>query len=256
MTLLDRWTTGSFEGAGRSFPTYRRGAGPGVIVIHEIPGVTPNVIAFADRVVAAGFTVVMPSLFGTPGKEPSITYGIASMVKGCVSKEFTALALGKTPPIATWLRALAAALHTELGGPGVGAVGMCFTGGFALTMMLDEHTVAPVLSQPSNPLFIRGSRYGADLNLSPADLAVVRTRAAAGCEVLGLRYTDDKLVGGRFDTLRRELGDKFLAVEIPSRKPRDHSVLTEEADQAAIERVLAFFVEKLRPATALMLGEE
>lgn len=247
MALLDRWTPGSFEGAGRSFPTYRRGDGPGVIVIHEIPGVTPNVIAFADRVVAAGFTVVMPSLFGSPGREPSTAYGLTSVVRGCVSKEFTALALGKTPPIATWLRALAASLHDERGGPGVGAVGMCFTGGFALTMMLDAHTVAPVLSQPSNPLFIRGARYGADLNLSPADLAVVTARAAAGCEVLGLRYTDDKLVGGRFDTLRRELGDKFLAVEIPSRTPRDHSVLTEEADQAAIDRVLAFLTAKLRP---------
>ncbi len=246
MALLDRWTTGSFDGAGRAFPTYRRGTGPGVIVIHEIPGVTPNVIAFADRVVAAGFTVVMPSLFGTPGSEPSTAYGLGSLVHGCVSKEFTALALGKTPPIATWLRALAAALHHELGGPGVGAVGMCFTGGFALTMMLDAHTVAPVLSQPSNPLFIRGRRYSADLNLSAADLAVVKARAAAGCEVLGLRYTDDKLVGGRFDTLRRELGDAFLAVEIPSRRPRDHSVLTEEADQNAIERVVSFLASKLQ----------
>jgi dienelactone hydrolase len=249
MALLDRWTAASFEGAGRSFPTYRRGSGPGVIVIHEIPGVTPNVIAFADRVVAAGFTVVMPSLFGTPEREPSALYAAASLVRGCVSKEFTALALGKTPPISTWLRALAASLHDELGGPGVGAVGMCFTGGFALTMMLDAHMVAPVLSQPSNPLFIRGARYSADLNLSPADLAVVKARAAAGCEVLGLRYADDKLVGGRFDTLKHELRDKFLAVEIPSRKPRDHSVLTEEADQAAIERVLAFLGEKLHTAS-------
>lgn len=167
------------------------------------------------------------------------------LAKLCVSKEFTALALNKTPPIAVWLRALAASLHEELGGPGVGAVGMCFTGGFALTMMVEPHVVAPVLSQPSSPLFIRGKAAGADLNLSPADLAVVKARAAAGCEVLGLRYTGDKLVGTRFDTLRRELGDAFLVVELESRQPRDHSVLTEQADQASITRVVEFLRAKL-----------
>ena len=243
--MLDRWTKGSFTADGRTYPTYRRGTGPGVIVMAEIPGVTPSVIAFADRVVAAGMTVVMPSLFGKPGAEPSVVATAGVVAKVCVSKEFSALALNKTPPIAVWLRALAASLHEELGGPGVGAVGMCFTGGFALTMMVEPHVVAPVLSQPSSPLAIRGKAAGADLNLSPADLAVVKARAAAGCEVLGLRYTGDKLVGTRFDTLRRELGDTFLAVELPSRQPRDHSVLTEQADQGSITRVVEFLRSKL-----------
>ncbi len=243
--MLERWTHGSFTADGCTYPTYRRGTGPGVIVMTEIPGITPSVIAFADRVVAAGMTVVMPSLFGTPGKEPSAVSTAGVLAKLCVSKEFTALALNKTPPIAVWLRALAASLHEELGGPGVGAVGMCFTGGFALTMMVEPHVVAPVLSQPASPLFIRGKAAGADLNLSPADLAVVKARAAAGCEVLGLRYTGDKLVGTRFDTLRRELGDAFLAVELESRQPRDHSVLTEQADQASITRVVEFLRAKL-----------
>lgn len=247
MPLLDRWTSGQFTADGLTRSTFRRGTGPGVIVIHEVPGVTPSVIAFADRVVAAGCTVVMPSLVGHPGQEPSLRYGIASMAKVCVSKEFTALAAGKTPPIAGWLRALAASLHAELGGPGVGAVGMCFSGGFALTMMLDEHMVAPVLSQPSLPLFKLSKRHASDLNLSPADLAVVKARAAAGCEVLGLRFTDDKLIGTRFETLRRELGDKFLAVDLPSRKPSDHSVLTEQADETAIATVLGFLTKRLKP---------
>ena len=243
--MLDRWTKGSFTADGRTYPTYRRGTGPGVIVMAEIPGVTPSVIAFADRVVAAGMTVVMPSLFGKPGAEPSVVATAGVVAKVCVSKEFSELALNRTPPIAMWLRALAASLHEELGGPGVGAVGMCFTGGFALTMMVEPHVVAPVLSQPSSPLAIRGKAAGADLNLSPADLAVVKARAVAGCEVLGLRYTGDKLVGTRFETLRRELGDAFLAVELPSRQPRDHSVLTEQADQGSITRVVEFLRAKL-----------
>ena len=191
-------------------------------------------------------TAVMPSLFGTPGREPTKAYIASSFAKVCIAKEFEAFALNKTPAVAVWLRALAASLHEELGGPGVGAVGMCFTGGFALTMMVDAHTVAPVLSQPSSPLFIRGRAAGADLNLSPADLAVVKARAAAGCEVLGLRYRDDKLVGTRFDTLRRELGSAFLAVELESRQASDHSVLTEQADQESIARVIDFLRAKLQ----------
>ena len=95
-----------------------------------------------------------------------------------------------TAPVATWLRSLARELHDELGGPGVGALGMCFTGGFALAMMVDDSVVAPVVAQPSVP-FALGRERAADLNLSPADLERVRGRAAAGCQVLGLRYRQD-----------------------------------------------------------------
>jgi dienelactone hydrolase len=189
---------------------------------------------------------VMPSLLGTPGRGVSPGHLLGSVAKMCVSTEFTKLALGESPPIATWLRALARSLHEELGGPGVGAVGMCFSGGFALAMMVDESVVAPVVSQPSAPLSVFGKKRAADLNLSSTDLARVKARVNGGCEVLGLRYTGDKLVGTRFETLRRELGDGFIAVEYPSTTKRDHSVLTEQAQETGIARVLDFFADKLR----------
>jgi dienelactone hydrolase len=242
---LAGWQRSSFTGDGRAFPTYRRGSGPGVIVIHEIPAITPAVLSFAEKVVDRGFTVVMPSLLGTPNRPPVPGHLLGSVAKMCVSSEFTKLALGETPPIASWLRALARSLHTELGGPGVGAVGMCFSGGFALAMMVEDSVVAPVLSQPSAPLSVFGRKRAADINLSPADLAAVKAKVNAGCEVLGLRYTGDGLVGTRFATLRRELGDNFLAVEFPSRTKRDHSVLTEQVQPSAVDRVLEFFAEKL-----------
>jgi hypothetical protein len=113
-------------------------------------------------------------------------------------------------------------------------------------MMVDASTIAPVLSQPSMP-FPLGKARKADLNLSPGDLAAVKARADAGCEVLGLRFIDDIAVGTRFDTLRRELGDRFIAVELPSNHKRDHSVLTEQRDEPSVERVLGFFREKLLP---------
>jgi len=243
--VLSGWTKSSFSSASLTRDTYRKGTGPVVIVVHEIPGITPAVERFANDVVDAGFTVVMPDLVGSPGQEVSGKYLASSMLKICVAKEFTTLALKQTSPIISWLRALARSLHNEIGGKGVGAVGMCFSGGFALGMMVDDIMVAPVLSQPSLP-FVVGKARGADLNLSPDDVAVITQRAADGCQVLGLRFTQDKLVGSRFDTLRNILGDAFIAVEIPSQSPKDHSVLTEQRDEASVQRVLAFFTEKLK----------
>jgi dienelactone hydrolase len=243
--VLQGWERGSFTAAGFTRETWRRGSGPGVVVVHEIPGITPKVTAFANDVVDAGFTVVMPSLVGTPGKEYGNAYLMRSFAKVCVSREFTTWAVGETSPIIGWLRALARSLHLEVGGPGVGAIGMCFSGGFALAMMVDDVMVAPVLSQPSMPFVTGGAARAADLNLSPDDRLAVARRAAEGCQVLGLRFTGDKLVGTRFASLRELLGDAFLAVELPSSSPRDHSVLTEQRDEPSVQRVLAFLGEKL-----------
>ena len=242
MSTLEDWTHGEHTHDGTTHPVYRRGSGPGVVVVHEIPGMTPEVIAFADEVVEAGFTVVLPHLFGTPGRPVSVPYTLDTLRRVCVSREFTTLATGVTTPVAGWLRSLARELHAELGGPGVGALGMCFTGGFALAMMVDTAVAAPVLAQPSAP-FPVSPRRSRDLNLSPEDLASVKERAAGGCQVLGLRYRQDPAVGKRFETLTRELGDAFLRVELAGRK---HSTLTLHRQQVAVDRVLEFFEDKLR----------
>jgi dienelactone hydrolase len=242
MGLLESWTSSSHTYDGTTHPTYRKGTGPGVIVIHGIPGLTPAVIRFAEEVIAAGFTVVLPHLFGTPARKNSMAAVASTLGRVCVSAEFTKLATGRTAPIASWLRSLSRTLHDELGGPGVGALGMCFTGGFALAMMVDTAVAAPVLAQPSAP-FAVSPRRSRDVNLSPADLEVVKERAAAGCEVLGLRYRSDPMVGARFDALTRELGHAFIRVEFDGRR---HATLTEHRQQEAVDRVLAFFAEKLR----------
>ena len=246
---LESWALAPFTAGGFTRDVYRKGSGPGVIVVHEIPGITPKVLEFAEEVVAAGFTVLMPSLVGTPGRAPSGGYPAGSMLKVCIAKEFTNMAMQQTSPIIGYLRALARHLHQEVGGPGVGAVGMCFSGGFALGMMVDDIMVAPVLSQPSMP-FPVGKARGADLNLSPDDRLAVARRAAEGCQVLGLRFTQDKAVGTRFDSLRELLGAAFLAIELPSNQPSDHSVLTEQRDEPSVQRVLQFFAEKLQAPSA------
>jgi len=242
MTLLDSWTRSAHTADGIAHETYRKGSGPGVIVIHEIPGITPEVVGFAEEVVASGFTVVMPHLFGDPGAPMTVRQVARVVPRVCVSKEFTTLAAGRTSPVAGWLRSLARTLHSELGGPGVGALGMCFTGGFALAMMVDDSVAAPVVAQPSLPFAIGRTRSG-DLGLSPQDLQMVKQRAAQGCSVLGLRYRKDAASGRRFDTLRDQIGDAFISVEFPGKR---HSTLTAHRQQEGVDRVLDFFETRLR----------
>lgn len=199
-------------------------------------------------------------MFGTPGRKRTPLYVAGELARACISREFRVFAANETSPIVSWLRALCAAAHAELGGPGVGAIGMCLTGNFALALMVDEWMMAPVLSQPSLPLgWSRSSNRG--LHLSSEDLDVVKRRAAAGAPLLAMRFTHDRMCPGeRFERLRQELGPAFEAIEIDSSPgnaagiPRTaHSVVTHDlVDEAghptrvALDRVLSFFGERLR----------
>lgn len=246
-TVLEGWALGSHTADGTTHPTYRRGTGPGVLLIHELPGITPEVVAFAEEVVGAGFTVVMPHLFGTPGAPGTVGEVLRVVPRVCVNRELTKLAAGRTSPVAGWLRSLARSLHEEAGGPGVGVVGMCFTGGFALATMVDPAVAAPVVAQPSTPLPV-GRRRRADLGLSPSDLGAVKNRVAQGCSVLGVRYDGDPATGTRFETLQRELGDGFIRVDLPRPGRMDHATLTAHRSQEAVDRVLVFLRQRLQPA--------
>ena len=261
---LDGFEAFPFTHDGTTRTVYRRGQGPGVVLMHEIPGITPDVKACAQRIADAGFTVFMPHLFGTPDKPVSIPYALGQMARAiCIRREFTCLARGRSSPITTWLRALAADVHAELGGPGVGAVGLCLTGGFALTLMLEPAVIAPVLSQPSLPMPLPGlaARNGPEIDISPAHLDQVAARLAReNLSVLGLRFTADAFCPkARFDALRSRLGDRFEAIEIDSSPGNAHgfgrmahSVLTAEfRDEAgfptrvAMDRVIGFFRQRL-----------
>jgi dienelactone hydrolase len=259
---LDGFTETEFTHDGVTRPVYRGGSGPGVVVVHEIPGITPLVADFGRRLTAAGFTVAMPSLVGDPGRAMSGGYILKSFTQVCISKEFATWALNRTSPVITWLRALARDLHTQAGGPGVGAVGMCFSGGFALGMAVDAELLAPVLSQPSLPLPVGRARAGA-LGLSDADLARVKDRVAnENLCVLGLRFSEDyRVPNARWHRYGAELGANFIGVDIDSSagnphgiKKSAHSVLTEELvdepghpTKDALDRVIAFFRERLAP---------
>ena len=244
--------------AGRwTRPVWRRGSGPAVIVIHEMPGLHPLVVRFADRVAAAGMTVFCPSLFGDPGREVSPGYALGEMFMGiCVRREFNVWASDRSSPIVDWLRALAAHVHAECGGKGVGAVGMCFTGNFALAMMTEPSMVAPVLSQPSLPLPVGSRRRSGGIGVSEREIACAKRRFQdEDLSMIGLRFIGDPFVpDARFETLKSTFGERFEAIEIaakdglPDPRMAAHSVLTLHLDDGdpdgptkrAEERVIAF----------------
>jgi len=236
---------------------YKRGHGPAVIVIHEIPGLHPLVIRFADRIAAAGMTVYLPVLFGEPGRPVSNLYVVGSIFDVfCIRREFNVWRAGRSSPIVDWLRALAKRAHEECGGRGVGAVGMCFTGGFALAMMTEPAVVAPVLSQPSMPAAIGSKTRAAGIDASPVEVACARKRfVEEDLSMIGLRFKSDRAVpDARFATLKSEFGDRFEAIELEDRDaaPSDrppHSVLTihlreDGPTKAAEQRVIAFLKER------------
>src|SRR5512143_3631266 len=200
--MLEGFAEVTFTHDGETRPVFRTGSGPAVVVVHEVPGITPQVAAFGRRVADAGFTAYLPSLFGTPGRELSAAYIATQMLRACIAREFSVLARDASSPITAWLRALARRAHAECGGPGVGAVGMCLTGNFALAMVLDAPVRVPVLSQPSLPFGITAAHRAA-VHASGEEMAAVRKLVDAGGTVLGLRFTHDPMCpAARFATLR------------------------------------------------------
>jgi dienelactone hydrolase len=253
----------TLEGAAKV--VHVAGSGPAVLVMTEMPGISPHVARFARWVRDAGWTVYMPSLFGRDGAVPGVEEGTAVFRRACMSAEFRAFASGESSPVTRWLRALARLAHEECGGPGVGAIGMCFTGNFALTMMLEPSMLAPVLCQPSLPLDDQAA-----LEIAPEELTAVRQRLDRDdLNVLAYRFAGDRFcTAQRFAAYAEALGERFVARVLPDDAANrtslapffehvvasPHSVVTahliDEAGQptlAARDEILAFFAKRLRP---------
>ncbi len=246
---------------------YVSGKGPAVIVMTEIPGISPQVTRFARWVREAGFTVYMPHLFGDDGGVPTTLNTVATTARACVSAEFRAFSSNASSPVTQWLRALAAQAHGECGGKGVGAIGMCFTGNFALSMMLEKVVLAPVLSQPSLPL-----HNPAGMHIAPKELARVKARMVAeDLTVLAYRFAGDQFCKAqRFSAYEKALGDRFCARVLPdsaanpnSGMANPHSVVTRhlidekgEPTRAARDEILDFFKLRLLDRAATPLSKD
>lgn len=250
----------TLDGIGKT--VHVTGRGPAVIVMTEMPGISPHVARFGRWVRDAGFTVYMPSLFGRDGAVPGTEEGIAVFKRACISAEFRTFASGESSPVTRWLRSLARLAHDECGGPGVGAIGMCFTGNFALTMMLEPAMLAPVLCQPSLPM-----DDPAGIEMAPGELAAVRRRLdREDLTVMAYRFEGDRYCKAqRFAAYTEALGERFVARVLPDGAANPatppffdkvvaspHSVVTahliDEAGQptiAARDEIISFFVRRL-----------
>lgn len=241
------------------------GSGPAIVIMHELPGMVPETITFARRLQEAGFTTYLPLFFGRPGKKNSTLSDAGYALRLCISREFYLFKRNASSPIVTWLRALCNHAHNQCGGPGVGVIGMCLTGGFALSLLTEPSVIAPVMSQPSLPACPLGSKRAKqechrELDLSAEELEIAKRRAAEGITIRGYRFTGDTLCpSARFDRLREEFGSAFIPLEIDSSPgnvhgyaANSHAVFTihysdepESPTRKALDGLIDYYQKKL-----------
>lgn len=216
---------------------YLGGEGPGVVLMHEIPGMTPNVLRLAKLLALRGFRVALPSLFGTDGRAPSERLDAEMLLRMCVDAEFKVFAANGSSPIVDWLREFCKAWARDTGG-NIAAVGLCITGGFALSLTVDANgkVQAAVMSEPSLSFPFPFTQNASALHLSVAEVEAIRAKPSP---CMALRFTNDyRCKRERFDAYQSLLSDKLIRIEIPSPdavhqiSADAHSVLTEELSDA------------------------
>jgi dienelactone hydrolase len=238
--LIDRFDERSFSHIGIEREVYSLGKGPDVVILHEIFGLDSQALELGVAL-SEEFRVHLPLMFGKPGAK-----GVG-VLGACIRREIFLLATWRTSPIVEWLKALCRDVRDRSKSQGVGVIGMCVSGGFALTLVADDSVLAPVVAQASLPFLHRYS-----LGMSPEDAAAVaeRTRNLGGKCVLALRYKRDWIApGSKIETIRRLIGEGALHyVEIDG---SEHSTLTSRPrSPVAYEATRKFLAERLRGAAS------
>lgn len=231
-----------------SHDVFTRGAltRPPVIVLHEMSGLSWQCVRLARLIGDAGFRVYVPLLFGQPDVDGrSAARSILNMTRLCVSREIRLFAGGSTSPITSWLRELAKKVRGECSGRGVGVIGMCLTGGFALSLLLENLQSAPVVCQPALPFPPTAKN---SLGYSPHDLGEMRNRASHDAiPIRAFRFANDRICPAqRLSRLETEL-PSLLRWDLAGDK---HATLTTELttgseSAAALEDVIQYFQERL-----------
>jgi len=220
---------------------YTRGTGPVVVIIQELPGIGPQTLTLADKLQAAGFTTVLPHLFGPLGRI-SLAGNMVRVM--CMRREFRLLEKNATSPVVAWLRALCRKLKETHGVRGVGTIGMCLTGNFAISLLADDSVLAGVASQPSMPFFDQSA-----LHMSAEDTNRIRSRIDATQPAMALRFEGDPLcTAEKFSALDRTFNTDRHRLDLQTLPGKGHSVLTLDfVDQAghptteALGKVIHYF---------------
>lgn len=225
---------------------YHRGEGPPIVLIQELPGIGPQTLHLADRFIEAGFSVYLPHLFGPIGKV-SMVGNMARVF--CLRREFSVFSAGKSSPIVDWLRALCRKVREDTQAPGVGVIGMCLTGNFAISLMGDESVLAAVASQPSMPFHSQDA-----LHMSADEIAATRHRIDETAPMLAFRFASDPMcTSKKFDSIDRQFNDDRQRIDLHTLPGKGHSVLTLDfvnqqghPTHEALSQVLAYFSRQLK----------
>ncbi|MCB1690352.1 MAG: dienelactone hydrolase family protein [Halioglobus sp.] len=203
-----------------SHDIYHRGSGAPVVIIQELPGIGPETLRLADEFVARAFEVVIPHLFG-PLEKISMVGNLARVF--CMRREFSLFESNRTSPIVDWLKALCRDVKAQGEHKGVGVIGMCLTGNFAISLMGDDSVLAAVSSQPSMPLM-----KSSELHMSADDIAVIRERIETTAPIHAYRFAGDPLCNAaKYAAIDQAFNDdgtqRILTHTLPG---KGHSVLT------------------------------
>jgi len=243
------FSTDTIDGKPFAHDVYTKGDGPVILLIQELPGIGAATLRLADKLVASGFRVVMPHLFGPLGKISIV--GNATRVF-CMRREFSLFSKHQTSPVVRWLSALGAAIKDQYNVSGIGVIGMCLTGNFAISMMADAAVLAAVASQPSLPLLSQKA-----LHMSTDDTHHIRTALDEKGAMLAFRFAGDTLCGAaKFSALDATFNDDRERIKLTAIPGKGHSVLTIDfvdkegaPTDLALREVIAYFGEKLRKST-------
>lgn len=219
MNTTDGYEEFPFPFGSKPRRVFWRGSGPGVLILHELPGMSEACLELGRIIAKEGYRVYLPLMFGEPGEHSSLL----NLVRVCLQREFNLWSKNAPSRITPWLRELCSHIHTECGGKGVGAIGMCLTGNVVISLMVDQRLMAPILSQPALPFALFSGEKKASLGVPQSDIDAAKAR---NIPVLGLKFDGDRICpNARFDTLRQEFGQNFDDFVIPGNA---HAVLTKE----------------------------
>lgn len=240
-----QFSSDAIDGRPAEFDVYTSGEGPVIIVIQELPGISQETLQLAKRLNKSGFRVVMPHLFGPLGKF-SLAGNLVRVF--CMRREFSLFAKNKSSPIVLWLKALCAHACEKYDVAGVGVIGMCLTGNFAISLMADKNVLASVAAQPSMPLFSQKS-----LHMSGDDVVDIKARLDEHGPMLSFRFSGDKIcTAEKFDALDKAFNDDGERIRLRTIKGDQHAILTAHFSDAegsptvaALAEIVEYFNVKL-----------
>lgn len=187
---------------------------PPVLLLHEMPGLSPEVLELARSISDQGYTVYVPLLMGKPDEN---TDSDALFFRRANSIRFSdPLWESRFQPAAgghpatrqagvVELAKLATAILARHSHHRMGVIGNSFSGHLAMALAARmEEVAAPVTSQPAYPFSLVTT---SDVGLTGDEIAALRKRVAGGYQILGFRYEYDHICPReRFIQLRKYFG--------------------------------------------------